>query len=409
MQASTATTQEYILTVNGGSSSVRCALYQRMDKAQRADEAHDPLLLLRIKIDRIQEPRALLVVTRTDGSSSACAIKAGNHKTVAAQLSGWLATQDFYSGIGATGHRVVHGLSHSTPQRITSTLLHELQNSATLDPEHLPFEIELINAFQQQFAEVPHIACFDTAFHRSMPEVARTLPIPYHLRSSGIERYGFHGLSYACLLDELGRIDRSLATRGRIIMAHLGNGASLAAIHSGQCVDTTMSFTPASGIMMSTRSGDIDPGLLFHLSNAAGLNNIELQRMMNHESGMQGVSGVSGDVRDLLQRESTEPRAALALEMFCYGVRKQIGAYAAALHGLDALIFAGGIGENAPQIRKRICDGLQFLGIEVDVTGNAANDLVISTRDARVKVFVMHTDEELMIARSVSSILNASF
>jgi acetate kinase len=237
-----------------------------------------------------------------------------------------------------------------------------------------------------------------------MPAVARRLPIPRRLEARGVERYGFHGLSYAYLMEELRRLDPP-AAGGRVVLAHLGNGASLAAVRGGRSLDTSMGFTPASGLVMSTRSGDLDPGLAYYLARSEGLSPAGFQKLVTREAGLLAVSGTSSDVRDLLAREARDPRAAEALELFCYQARKWIGAYAAVLGGLDALVFAGGIGENAPPLRQRICQGLGFLGIELDSKRNRAGGPLISSRKSSVRVRVIRTDEELMIARSTAQLL----
>ena len=249
------------------------------------------------------------------------------------------------------------------------------------------------------------VACFDTAFHHDLPRVAQLLPIPRRFEARGVRRYGFHGLSYAYLLEELARVAGPRAAAGRVIMAHLGNGASLAAVREGKSIDTSMSFTPTAGVPMSTRSGDLDPGLVWYLVLVEHLDAHAFNEMVNFQSGLLGLSETSADMRDLLAHESGDVRAKEAVEVFCYQVKKTIGAYAAALGGLDTLIFAGGIGEHAPPVRARICAGLEFLGVEIHAARNAANEAVISTDAGRVAVRVMHTDEESMIARLVSQVL----
>ncbi len=327
---------------------------------------------------------------------------ASDHRTAAGFLLDWLEAQPVCASVMAVGHRVVHGMKHTKPERLTPKLLAELRRLAPYDPDHLPREIELIEAVRQRQPRLPQVACFDTAFHRSMPRVARLLPIPRRYATRGVERYGFHGLSYAYLLEELGRLDPR-AAQGRVILAHLGNGASLAAVHCGKSIDTSMGFTPAAGLMMSTRSGDLDPGLLAFLARSERMTAAQFGRMVNHESGLLGVSGTSSDLRDLLARESGDPRAADAVALFCYQAKKWIGSYAAALGGLDALVFAGGIGENAPVIRARICAGLGFLGVKLHPARNARNAPLISRGPVAVRV--IRTDEELMIVRSVCGTL----
>jgi acetate kinase len=280
-------------------------------------------------------------------------------------------------------------------------MLEDLHRLSPFDPEHLPEEILLTEAFHRRFPDLPQVACFDTAFHHDLPRVARLLPIPRRYEAQGVRRYGFHGLSYEFLMGELSRLAGSEAAQGRVILAHLGNGASLAAVHHGKSVDTSMSFTPTAGVPMSTRSGDLDPGLVWYLARTEGLDAKRFNEMVNFQSGLLGVSETSSDMRDLLEHESGDVRAAEAVALFCYQVKKWIGAFAAALGGLDTLVFAGGIGENAPPVRTRICDGLGFLGIELQEKRNVANEGVISAAASGVGVRVIRTDEEQMIARSV--------
>ncbi len=238
-----------------------------------------------------------------------------------------------------------------------------------------------------------------------MPRVATLLPIPRRYEAQGVRRYGFHGLSYEFLMEELARLADPAATKGRVILAHLGNGASLAAVRDGKSIDTSMGFTPTAGLVMSGRSGDLDPGLVSYLARTEQMSAAQFQKMVNHKSGLLGVSETSSDMRDLLERETQDVRAGEAVALFCYQAKKWIGAFAAALGGLDTLVFAGGIGENAPPVRERICDGLGFLGIELDRERNAKNAPLVSSDTVRVKVRVIRTDEELMIARSVAHLL----
>ena len=238
-----------------------------------------------------------------------------------------------------------------------------------------------------------------------MPRVATLLPIPRRYEAQGVRRYGFHGLSYEFLMEELSHLADPAATKGRVILAHLGNGASLAAVRDGKSIDTSMGFTPTAGLVMSSRSGDLDPGLVSYLARTEQMGAAQFQKMVNHELGLLGVSETSSDMRDLLERETQDVRAAEAVALFCYQAKKWIGAFAAALGGLDTLVFAGGIGENAPPVRERICDGLRFLGIELDRERNAKNAPLVSPDTVRVKVRVIRTDEELMIARSVAHLL----
>jgi acetate kinase len=296
-------------------------------------------------------------------------------------------------------------MQHTAPELVTQGLLDELHSISPYDPDHLPREIQLIETFRQRNPKLPQVACFDTAFHRTMPRVAKLLPIPRRYDAMGVQRYGFHGLSYAYLMEELTRLGDPAATTGRVILAHLGNGASMAAVRDGKSIDTSMSFTPTAGLVMSTRSGDLDPGLAPYLARTDHVTTKQFYEMVNHKSGLLGVSETSSDMRDLLALEPHDVRAAEAVALFCYQAKKWIGAFTAALGGLDTFVFAGGIGENAPPVRTRICEGLKSLGIELDESRNAVTAAVISTEASRATVRVIRTDEELMIARSVSRIL----
>ena len=308
----------------------------------------------------------------------------------------------------AIGHRIVHGgPGRSAPALLDAALAAELQRLAPLDPEHLPGALALVAACRRAWPGVPQVACFDTAFHREMPRVARILPLPLRLFDAGVERYGFHGLSYASLLRSLREADPA-AARGRVVLAHLGSGASLAAVSDGKAIDTTMAFTPASGIPMATRSGDLDPGLADYLSRTENLSAAGFSRMANRESGLLGVSGTSGDMRELLDREASDPRAADAVAVFCYAARKAIGALAAALGGMDTLVFSGGIGERSAVVRARICAGLEFFGVSLDGGANAAGAAVVSEAGSAVTVRVLATDEEREIVRGVLEVLRAA-
>jgi len=300
------------------------------------------------------------------------------------------------------GHRLVHGMQHWAPEEVTPALLDELRQIAPSDPEHMPRELGLLEAFARRHPDLPQVACFDTEFHRGLPAVARTLPIPRRYQAMGVERYGFHGLSFAYLMKALRELGDPAATTGCVILAHLGNGASMAAVRAGQSIDTSMGFTPNSGLPMGTRSGDLDPGLVDYLARTEGMTVAQFQHMVHHESGMLGVSGISSDMRDLLAQEATDVRAGEAIALFCYQAKKWIGALAAALGGLHTLVFAGSIGEHAPAVRSRTCRGLGFLGIELDEGRNAANEGVVSAAASRVTVRVIHTDEAYMIAEATA-------
>lgn len=304
----------------------------------------------------------------------------------------------------AVGHRVVHGgPRYDRPARIDPDVMAELRRISPFDPEHLPAELSLIDDVGRRFPDLPQVACFDTAFHRDLPRVSRLLPIPRKYEAAGIRRYGFHGLSYESVVEQL-RGDPAGLPR-RLVLAHLGNGASLAAVREGRSVDTTMAFTPTAGIPMSRRSGDLDPGLVAYLARTEGMTVDQFHEMVNSRSGLLGMSETSPDVRDLLARERDDPRAADALAVFCYRVKQTIGAFAASLGGLDLLAFSGGIGENSAAIRSSICSELDFLGIQLDSRRNSRSEPVISSDGARVQVRVVRTDEESQIARSTRQLV----
>jgi len=389
--------QTCILTINGGSSSIKFALYRTDELLKR---------WLYGKVDRIGLPGTNMTFNDlTQNQQDSRGIKASDHRSAADLLIVWLEERIGFASLKAVGHRVVHGMKHTEPERVTQELLDELHRISPYDPDHLPGEIELIEAFRQRHPKLPQVACFDTAFHRTMPRVAQLLPIPRRFDAMGIQRYGFHGLSYAYLMEELARVGGTKAAQGRVILAHLGNGASLAAVRDGQSIDTSMGFTPTAGIPMGTRPGDLDPGVAWVMIQAENLTPTQFNNLINHESGLLGVSETSSDMRDLIDRQAKDTRAAEAVDLFCYQVKKWIGAFAAALGGLDTLVFAGGIGENAPTVRARICDGLGFLGIELEEKQNVTNAGVISPEAGRVCVRVIGTDEEWMIANTVCRIL----
>lgn len=388
----------YLLTINGGSSSIKFAVF-RTDKRNAR--------VLSGQFSRIELKDATLEVTNhAEKTSEKRAIAAPDHAACIPILIDVLSQHISWKELDAVGHRIVHGGARFIkPERVTPGLMKELERLAPYAPEHLPAEIAMLNAFAAHDSELEQVACFDTAFHQTMPRVAKLLPLPRRYFAQGIQRYGFHGLSYAFLMRELERLDGKKAARGRVILAHLGNGASMAAVLDGKSVDTSMSFTPTAGLVMSTRTGDLDPGVVVYFARSIGMTAERFQRMINTESGLQGVSEVSSDMRDLLAREEEDERAADAVEMFCRQAKKFVAGYAAVLGGLDTFVFSGGIGENAAVIRARICEDLEFLGIEVDSERNEANDAVISTDGARVMVRVIKTDEELQIARLTQDVL----
>jgi acetate kinase len=302
--------------------------------------------------------------------------------------------------IAAIGHRIVHGgPDHSAPERVTSELVIALQKATPFAPLHLPAELSAIDAVKKHFGDAPQVVCFDTAFHQTMPEVARRFAIPRALHDSGIKRYGFHGLSYEHVVASLGD-----DLKRRVVIAHLGNGASMAAVRDGKCIDTTMGFTPTGGLVMGTRSGDLDPGLMVYLLDHSGYDAKMLSLMVNHEAGLLALSETTSDMQELLRKAAEDPRAALAVDVFCYQAAKFVGALTASLCGIDQLVFTGGIGENASPIRARICRSLAHLGIELDDARNHANESVIA-RSSRCDVRIVVTNEERVIAEHTRRLL----
>lgn len=387
-----------ILTINGGSSTIKFAAYTMRSP---------PSCLLSGLIERIGQPDTVLRSTDPDGQPlERQSIDASDHRQAAVHLVQWLFKYVNRADIAGIGHRVVHGGIHLVDhQLVTADLIAELRRTQPLDLAHLPREIALIEALREQLPDVPQVACFDTAFHRDLPRVAQMLPIPRHYYEAGVRRFGFHGLSYSYLMAELERVAGADAADGRIILAHLGAGASMAAVHQRKPMDTTMAFTPTAGLVMATRPGDLDPGLLVYMMRVEKMTPEKADQFISHSCGLIGVSETSSDMRDLLDRRASDPRAADAVAVFCYQAKKWIGAYSAALGGLDTLVFAGGIGEHASAVRAEICEGLGFLGIRLDPNRNEVGAQVISIDGAPVAVRVMHTDEECIIAESVRRVL----
>ena len=389
-----------VLTINGGSSSIKFALYEIEGSLKQ---------LFYGKMENIGTKNTKLSFTNADThEENSFDFNAADHTNAGNLLIDWLEKQDGFGSVKAIGHRIVYGMKHTEPEQITSGLVDELKKISAYDPEHLPGEINLIEIFQKRYPLLPQIACFDTSFHSSMPPVAKMLPIPRRYNEKGIQRYGFHGLSYAWLMEELKRIQGNETAQEKIILAHLGNGASIAAVKDGISIDTSMGFTPTSGLPMGTRSGDLEPGVAWYLMKVEKLTPEQFSHLINHESGLLGVSETSSDMRELIKIKDTDSRAAEAIELFCYQTKKWIGSFAAVLEGLDTLVFSGGIGENAPEVRDRVCRSLKFLGIELDEAKNFKNEAVISTDASKVCVRVIKTNEELMIARLVCNVLNYS-
>ncbi len=382
----------FILTINGGSSSLKFAVFE-VDPIARVFSGC---------VERVGRSGSRLIVVDPDGiKREDRLVEAPDQAAAAGLVIERVGRSPGLDAIAAVGHRIVHGGGRFVePAIVSAAEIDVLRGLSPLDPEHLPGEIALIEAMREALPAIPQVACFDTAFHRDLPRPAQIVPIPRKYWGLGVRRYGFHGLSYAFLMEELARIAGPEEARGRVVLAHLGSGASLAAVREGRCLETTMGFTPASGVVMGTRSGDVDPGLVAFLAHAEGMTPEGFHRMASQESGLLGVSETSSDLRDLLARREADARAAEAIDVFCYSVKKGIGALAAALGGLDSLVFSGGVGENSPEVRRRVCEGLEFLGIALDVDRNAAGGPRISTDACPTRVRVIPTDEEVMIARA---------
>ena len=383
----------YILTVNAGSSSIKLALFA----------AHtDTPKVLEAVIDNIGLPSARIITS--DGEQP---VAVDNHEDATTLLMEWLAAQADTNAVVAVGHRIVHGgPDYYETQVATDEVLAGLRKLAAFDPEHLPVEVDLVETFRNALPQAQSVLCFDTAFHHGLPTYSRLLPIPRRFEAQGVRRYGFHGLSYAYILEELRRVEGETAANGKVIIAHLGSGASLAALQAGRPVDTTMSTTPASGIPMSTRSGDLDPGLALFVARTEGYDAERFNHMVNFESGLLGISETTADMKQLLEIEAEDQRAKDAVDIFCYQVKKSIGGFAAALGGLHTLVFTGGMGENAPKIRARICDGLEFLGIALDPARNQEGARLISPDGGQVGVHVIHTDEAMTIVRETLRLID---
>jgi acetate kinase len=383
-----------ILTINNGSSSLKAALYEM-------DGDAPVRRILSLDVARIGVPGSQLRI-RDDCNHTVLdqARDVPDNDAALQTLFDWLEQDSACGHPDAVGHRIVHGgAQYSEPQLVTPELVAALQKLVPLAPNHLPPAIDGIQAASRLYPHLPQVACFDTAFHRHMPVVAQMYALPRELYAGGVMRYGFHGLSYQYLLQTLQELDAA-AAKGRLIMAHLGNGASMVAIRDGASIDTSMGMTPVPGLVMGTRPGDVDPGALVYIMQQNGLSAADLETLLNKRSGLLGLSGSSEDMKDLLDIEASDTRAAEAIAIFCYQARKYIGAYAAALGGLDTLVFAGGIGEKGAPVRERICAGLEFLGIDLDAERNRANAPIVSRDGSRVTVRVIKTDEDLMIARA---------
>jgi acetate kinase len=384
----------HILAFNSGSSSLKFALYEFSNSSER--------LLVRGEAEDIGAPSPRLWLRTPDGSSVVDQPRPIPERQDALHIALDELKKGKYPPPSAVGHRVVNGGPHyAAPQKITPQVLTDLRTLFPLAPLHLPAEIKIMEAIAAQLPQIPQVACFDTAFHRRLPELAQRFPLPRRLFDEGIRRYGFHGLSYEYVLQELG----PAAQRQRLIIAHLGNGASLAAVKDGLPMDTSMGLTPTGGVMMGTRTGDLDPGVLIYLLRERRYDAAKLERLVDSESGLLGISELTSDMKALLAKRDSDPRAAEAVAMFCRSVRKEIGAFAAVLGGVDMLVFTGGIGEHALAVREEICRDLGHLGIHIDSAKNYANRDVISAGESACVVKVVATNEELMIARHTHSVI----
>jgi acetate kinase len=392
-----------ILTINGGSSSIKFALFG-------VGRSSSEQSLLRVFTGQLEGIGLLqghfIVKGESPDDNFSRPVTLPDHVTAIKLLMEWIAGRVEGGSLAAVAHRIVHGgAKYWQPQRITPEMIAELRQLSPFDPEHLPEEILLAEAFHRRFPELPQIACFDTAFHHDMPRLAQLLPIPRRYQAKGARRYGFHGLSCAYLMQALERNAGIAAAQGRVILAHLGNGASLTAVSGGNSMDTSMGLTPAGGLPMSSRSGDLDPGVAWYLARTEQLSAGQFHHMVNHEAGLLGISETSSDMRELLLRQAEDVRAGEAVALFCYQTRKWICALAGVLEGLDTLVFAGGVGENAAEIRSRICSGLGFIGIRLDEAANQSGAALISSAASTVSVRIIPTDEESMIAQDAYCVL----
>ncbi|MFQ5850147.1 MAG: acetate/propionate family kinase [Candidatus Binatia bacterium] len=382
-----------ILCLNSGSSSLKFALYEV--------GAEGEVLLAAGAVERIGLQGGYLWIRGAEKDALADVhSEFHGHKAAVQATFAALGKLDLPQPT-AVGHRLVQGgLDHAAPERVDRRFIDTLRELVPFAPLHLPGEIQAIEAVAARFPGLAQVACFDTAFHRRMPELAQRFPLPRNLWHEGLRRYGFHGLSYEYVVEKLGS-----AAEGRTIIGHLGNGASMAAVRGGRPLDTTMGFTPTGGFMMGTRSGDLDPGILLYLMNEKGYDSRRLERLVDYEAGLLGVSGLSPDMKTLLEKREREPDAAQAVEMFCYQVRKQVGALTAVLGGLDTLVFTGGIGERAAPVRWEVCRGLGYLGVHLDLQRNEVNADTISTPGSPCTVRVIPTNEDLMIARHTRKLI----
>jgi len=389
---------DYALVLNAGSSSLKfCVFQETAPKAWRLDArgqiegiGTSPRFSAKDESgqkidDRSLDPSVRSAVTALD------------------ELATWLRGRYDGAQVVGVGHRVVHGGSHyKAPTLVTPDVIADLKQLVPLAPLHQPYNVAAIEAVAQRLPGVPQVACFDTSFHRGQPAVAELVPLPIELRQSGVQRYGFHGLSYEYIASALPSVAPEIA-EGRVIVAHLGSGASMCAMKNRKSVDSTLGFTALDGLCMGTRPGAIDPGVILHLFQTLAMSAKDVETLLYKKSGLIGISGISNDMRDLL--ESGKPEARLAVDYFVYRAAKEIGALAAVLGGVDAIVFTAGIGENSPEIRRRICEAGAWIGLALDVAANERKDTRISRHGSRVSAWVIPTNEELMIARHTGVVL----
>ena len=387
-----------VLVLNAGSSSLKFCVYQAPDtdawplaaRGQIEGIGTSPRFAAKDGTGQRLDEQALDQSVRDAGSALD-------------YLAGWLRSRFQGTRVLGVGHRVVHGgARYASPTVVTPHVLDDLRALIPLAPLHQPYNLAAIDAVTERLAGVPQVACFDTSFHRGHEAVADIIPLPLDIRRAGVQRYGFHGLSYEYVASVLPRVAPEIAN-GRVIVAHLGSGASLCALKNGRSVDSTFGFTALDGLCMGTRPGALDPGVVLHLFQELKLPAKEVETVLYKKSGLLGISGISNDMRDLLK--SSDPDAHLAIDYFVYRAAKEIGALASTLHGIDALVFTAGIGENSAEVRRRICEASSWLGIELDQHANHQNGPRISSIASRVSAWVVPTNEELMIARHTGSLL----
>jgi acetate kinase len=387
-----------ILTINSGSSSIKFSLYKMEDREEK---------VLSGRVEGIRQQNTIFFVQDSTGKIlKQQRLTIHNHRHALKTILNWLKSNGFDRKLDAIGHRVVHGgRKYSKPVIVTPGLLKELRKLGPFLPEHLPHEIAAIETAGRSYPRIKQVACFDTAFHRNMPMYAQLYALPRSLIKEGVLRYGFHGISYEYIISQLSREKDRKAAKSRIIIAHLGHGASMVAISNKRALDTTMGFTPAGGLIMSTRTGDLDPGVLIYLMKQKRMTPAQINELVNSKSGIMGISGCSGDMKEILEKAKRQSKAREAVTLFCYHIKKFMGSLIMVLGGLDNLIFTGGIGENSPEIRKLVCDGLKFMNITIDPYKNMKNSPIISRPDSAVTVRVMKTNEELMIARHTYTLI----